>query len=185
MIKKSKRMEVDDSLNITSMMDIFTIILVFLLKSYSTDAIAVQPSDELQLPMSSAQTSTELAVNVVVSSCPESVARTGGCVALVVDGETVITAMEEREDANGDSTLLFPEDELRGELIAGLVDALEIKADMAKRMGERLGNDEAGFNGRILLQADRLLSFEVIRQVMYTAGQAQYGEFRFVVRKPS
>jgi biopolymer transport protein ExbD len=52
-------------------------------------------------------------------------------------------------------------------------------------MGELTGVDDFGFKGRVLLLADQSLPFEIVRQVMYTAGQAQYGEFRFVVRKPS
>ena len=40
-MKKPRRGTVTDELNITSMMDMFTIILVFLLKSYSTEDISV------------------------------------------------------------------------------------------------------------------------------------------------
>ena len=37
-------------LNITSMMDMMTIILVFLLKSFGENAITVKPSDKMRLP---------------------------------------------------------------------------------------------------------------------------------------
>ena len=55
-------------------------------------------------------------------------------------------------------------------------------------MGEDIGSEMAGiedaqFKGQILLQCDRTLPFSLIREVMYTAGQAQFGEFRFVVIK--
>ena len=38
--------------NLTSMMDMFTIILVFLLKTYSTEGMLIHPSDSLTLPTS-------------------------------------------------------------------------------------------------------------------------------------
>ena len=65
--KASRRGQEDASLNITSMMDIMTIILIFLLKNYSTEDISVAPSDDLQVPVSSAVKPPKLAVSVVVS----------------------------------------------------------------------------------------------------------------------
>ena len=41
--RKLRRQSDDAGLNITSMMDMMTIILVFLLKSYSTDDVSVAP----------------------------------------------------------------------------------------------------------------------------------------------
>ena len=78
-IKKSRRQEADGGLNITSMMDMMTIILVFLLKSYSAEDISVAPSEDLVIPVSSAQKVPKLAVNVVVSRKD-----------IVVDGECVL-----------------------------------------------------------------------------------------------
>ena len=57
------------------------------------------------------------------------------------------------------------------------------KAEAAKAIGEASGSSEHEFKGRILLQCDKGLPFSVIREVMYTAGQAQFGEFKFVVYK--
>ena len=186
---KPRRLDIEDNLNITSMMDIFTIILVFLLKSYSTESIAVQPSDQLQLPLSSAQTMPEISVKVTVSNCLEDqhTNPTIRCSALIVDDKPVVDFLEEvtyGENAELE-TVGFPSSELENQLITGLADKLETAAERAKKMGDLTGSDELGFKGRVLLLADQSLPFEVIRQVMYTAGQAQYGEFRFVVRKPS
>jgi len=43
--------------------------------------------------------------------------------------------------------------------------------------------DVVPFKGRLLLQCDREIPFSLLREVMYTAGQAQFGEFKFVVYK--
>ena len=60
-----------------------TIILVFLLKSYSTEDIQIAPSDNLPLPVSSSKKPPELAVNAVVSK-----------VAITVEGVEVRKQLE-------------------------------------------------------------------------------------------
>ena len=54
-------------LNLTSMMDMFTIILVFLLKTYATEGQLLQPSESLTLPKSNITTPLEMALDIVVS----------------------------------------------------------------------------------------------------------------------
>ena len=74
MARKKIRIEEDEAeLNITSLMDIMTIILVFLLKSYSTEEITVTPSEDLSLPNSTASLKPELAINTVVTKVAEHV----------------------------------------------------------------------------------------------------------------
>lgn len=172
-MKKPKRRETNSDLNITSMMDMFTIILVFLLKSYSTSDISVAPSSNLEIPTSTSQKDPETAVNLVVSKKQ-----------IVVDGVYVLDVVEvPDEEAPGQTTLSVAEDEKRGQVITKLYDRLLEKAEAAKRLGEQAKSEEHAFKGRILLQCDRTLPFSLLREVMYTAGQAQFGEFKFVVYK--
>ena len=173
MAVKARRHTVDASLNINSMMDMMTIILVFLLKSYSTSDISVAPSDNLQLPTSSSQKAPELAVNLVVAADQ-----------IVVDGVPVLNLDKTPDEENpGQNLATVPEDEKRGQVITKLYDRLLEKAESSKALGERSGSSEHEFKGRILMQVDRNMPFAVVREVMYTAGQAQFGEFRFVVYK--
>ena len=171
--KTLRRGDSDGGLNITSMMDMMTIILVFLLKSYSTEDISVAASDDLQIPVSSAEKAPKLAVNVVVSRKD-----------VTVDGEQVLDLTQEVGE-DGDVKILVPEEEKKGQIISKLYDRLQEKAETAKDLGGRTGNDSFDFQGEILLQCDKRLPFEVVRQVMFTAGQAQFGNFRFVVIKGS
>jgi biopolymer transport protein ExbD len=153
------RRKVDElRLEITSLMDIMTIILVFLLKSYSTEDIQIAPSDDLRLPVSTASVAPQLAVNTVISQA-----------AIIVDGVRVV-------DVNGG---VVGDEYKRGTLISPLFDILKEKADDAKAIAE--GRQGINFSGRILLQCDRNIPFSLVREVMYTAGQAQFAEFKFVV----
>lgn len=159
---KKRRIEVEAKLTITSLMDIMTIILVFLLKSFGTDDVQIAPSADLRLPTSSAMAHAEVAVNAVVS-------QTG----ILVDGVKVVDV------AAG----AVGEEYKRGTLISPLFDILKEKADEAKAMAET--RTTATFEGRILLQCDKNIPFSLVREVMYTAGQAQFAEFKFVVYSTS
>ncbi len=174
MSKKARRGGVDAELNINSMMDMMTIILVFLLKSYSTEDISVAPSDDLVIPVSTAERAPKLAVNVVVSRKD-----------VVVDGGWVLDLEKGVDEDTGEEVISVPDDEKRGQLISKLYDVLLEKAETAKDLGVRTGNQEFEFKGEVLLQCDKRLPFSVIREVMFTAGQAQFGNFRFVVIKGS
>jgi biopolymer transport protein ExbD len=154
---KRRNHEVDAELNITSLMDIMTIILVFLLKSYSTEDIQIAPSENLLLPVSSSEKPPELAVNAVISK-----------VAITVDGVDVVMVSGNQ----------VGEQDKRGTLITPLFDALKAAADQAKA---NAATTNSKFNGRLLLQCDREIPFSLVREVMYTAGQAQFAEFKFVV----
>ncbi|MCB9779146.1 MAG: biopolymer transporter ExbD [Alphaproteobacteria bacterium] len=172
-MKKARRQSAEAGLNITSMMDMMTIILVFLLKSYSTSDVSVAPSDNLQLPTSTSQKAPELAVNLVVAKDQ-----------IVVDGVPVLDLTKVPDEENpGQQLIVVPEDEKRGQVITKLYDRLLEKAEAAKTLAEQSGSDEHAFKGRVLIQCDRELPFNVLREVMYTAGQAQFGEFKFVVYK--
>ena len=171
-LKKKKRKKAAEELTITSMMDMMTIILVFLLKSYSTQDVSVAASADLQLPSSTAAKIPELAVNLIVSKSQ-----------VIVDGVPVLSLTTVPNEETGEDMLAVPEDEKKGQMITRLYDRLLEKAEQAKALGEASGSDEHEFKGRILLQCDKTLPFSVIREVMYTAGQAQFGEFKFVVYK--
>ena len=172
-LKKVKRRAQGDDFNITSMMDMMTIILVFLLKSYSTQDISIAASDDLELPSSNTRKDPEVAVQLVASKTQ-----------IVVDGVPVLNmTMVDDEDNPGQQLIAVPDDEKKGQMISRLYDRLLEKAENAKALGEASGSTEYEFKGRILLQCDKTLPFSVIREVMYTAGQAQFGEFKFVVYK--
>lgn len=170
--KKTRRNADDGALSITSMMDMMTIILVFLLKSYSTQDITVKPSDDLQLPTSDAMKPPKLAVNVIIK-------KNG----ILVDGvPTVVLTMAQHEET-GEDYIDIREEDVKGQLVSPLYDRLVDKAEQAKSLGERMGGGDFDFKGEILLQVDKEMPFSVVRRVMYTAGQAQFSNFRFVVIK--
>ena len=171
-MKKARRQKVDTSLNINSMMDMMTIILVFLLKSYSASDVSVAPSDDLTLPFSSAQKAPEIAVNLVIEQNR-----------ILVDGAPVVSLEMRSDEKTGKSAPAIPEGDMQGQTIGDLYEVLYEKAEQADALGKRSNNEDLAFKGRILLQVDKEMPYSVLRSVMYTAGQAKFGEFKFVVYK--
>jgi biopolymer transport protein ExbD len=172
--KKTRRLSADDELNITSMMDMMTIILVFLLKSFSATEVNVTPSDNLRLPNSSSKIDPAVAVNVVIAKNQ-----------ILVDDKPVVNVISVDDPRNpGQQTYQVPADERSGNTITKLYSAFETQAESAKSVASiAKTRDDMGFKGKVLLQIDQDVPFSLIRDVMFNAGQAQFAEFEFIVIK--
>ncbi len=63
---KTRRHLEPPRLNLTAMVDVFTVLLVFLLKSYSADS-TLAPPVPLNLPVSTAMTTSEISMTITVT----------------------------------------------------------------------------------------------------------------------
>jgi len=168
--RRARRQATEASLTITSLMDTMTIILVFLLLNFRADVVEVDHSDDLKIPLSTAEQIPGLAVNLVVSRR-----------SIAVDGEWVVDLDRAVDPSSGGETFAIPNAARDGRSIPRLRDVLERKSDTARRLSRATAADEPDLGGEILLQVDRRIPFSVVRDVLYTAGQADFGRFRFVV----
>jgi len=110
-LKRSKKSSSTEmSLNITSMADIFTILLVFLLKSYSVGALEIQPSRGLQVPVALHTDTAESRLTLEIAE---------GAVQL--DGESLVT-LKNFELPSGQNTTLNPLAEALANRRAALTD---------------------------------------------------------------
>ncbi len=140
-------------LNITSMTDMFTILLVFLLQSYSTADVQVNPITGIDLPISNAEVNPVKSIEIALSKK-----------ALIYDGKEIATM-----DQNGfaakdldpnDPNFILPLFKQLDQIAQGQKEKKEVK------------------EGRILLQADSSLPYSVIRKVMYTASMAGFPQLK-------
>lgn len=146
----------DAKLNITSMMDMFTIILVFLLKSYSTQGQLVTPATGLLLPTSTIERDARAAQSVKISRN-----------SIAVEDVVVVSGKAYAE-------LLTREDFM----IPQLHEVLSKFADEARRSSKMFGSE---FSGEITVQGDVDVPYRVLTRVMYTCGQAGYPIMNLVV----
>lgn len=148
-------------IQITSMVDMFVILLVFLLKSYSTSPVNISPKEGLRIPESSALIDPIDVVKLIV-------AQDGIFVedkkVLDLDQGVVPNEMMDRNDPS---------------FLRALFEALDERAKLAKSISEV--NDSFEFDGKVLLQADRDLSYQTLQKVMYTSMMAGYADVKLAV----
>jgi biopolymer transport protein ExbD len=156
-------------LNIVAMMDMMTIILVFLLKSYQTSAINVNMGDQLAIPQSITQLTPQENITVTVALDEISV------------NDKLVVAK-----GNGMSNGVIPAAVKEGGkadafYVGVLYDALKKEVDKQKYIAQF--NKNVPFAGRINVVADKNLPYRTLMEVLYTAGQAELGEYKFMVLK--
>lgn len=136
------------ALNINSMTDMFTIMLVFLLQTYSTSPVEIKPEDNLRMPASSTVISPVQSVQISLSK--EALKYDGNVLAKVEKNDFVASSLDRNDPS----------------FITPLFEVLNKLAQEAKKEEDK--------DGRVLIQADRDLPYETIRKVMYTASMAGF-----------
>ena len=148
-------------LNITAMMDMMSILLVFLLMQFSVQQASLNLSDNLQLPKSSSQIRLQQAVNVTVTTT-----------AIIVEGDAVAPVRAGAVDVG------YKRDGQSGYYITPLVETLQKHANRLKKL-EVMGGPK--FEGTMLLLVDRSIPYRLVTEVLYSAGQAEFRNYRLVV----
>jgi biopolymer transport protein ExbD len=148
-------------IQITSMVDMFVILLVFLLKSYSTSAVNITPKEGLRMPESSATTDPVDVVKLIVSED-----------AVFIEDKKVM----DLEKGRLPSASIDKNDP---SFVRILFEALDERAKLAKSISKV--NDSFEFDGKILMQADRELSYDILQKIMYTSMMAGYADVKLAV----
>jgi len=156
------RPEEEANLNITSLMDIVSIIVVYLLKSYGADPVVIMPTAGQKIPMSAADSPIQDGIPVYISK--RAITFNSKNLVKIEDGEIEASAVQNH-------------------LIGDLYDAMAEEADKAKQMSANQGKEE--WSGRIILVGDQSLRFSTLVDVMYTAGRAEFREYAFCVIQAS
>jgi biopolymer transport protein ExbD len=161
--RKAPNTEITD-LNITPMLDLMTILLVFLLMNFAQSTSNVNVAN-LTLPYSASKLPVEEALTMMVTR----------------DGILVDQRLVTRFDDKGGLAVADLPDGPNGYLIRPLYDALQARADHFKRIEEFGGTQ---FIGRIAIIADKGIPYAIMFRVLYTAGRAEFGRFKLFVQKP-
>jgi len=148
-------------IQITSMVDMFVILLVFLLKSYSTSPVTITPDDNLRIPASTSTKDPVDALKLVVSK-----------VGIFVDDKKVVDLKDGQVDVKD-------VDASDTNFIRGLYTALDQEAQKSKSIAKV--NETVEFDGKVVMQADRELPYEILRKVMYTSMMAGYSDVKIAV----
>jgi biopolymer transport protein ExbD len=152
-------------LNIVAMMDMMTILLVFLLKSYQASTLSVNLSEGLSIPVSSTQLQPQ--ENIAVTLSMSELAVNDRRVLSLQGGVIPASA---KQGGNAEAFYVAPFHE-----------ALKREVDKQKYIAQY--NKNQPFSGRINVIADKKITYRTLMEVLYTAGQAELGEYKFMVMK--
>lgn len=146
-------------LQLTAMVDMMTIILIFLLSSYSTSSVQLTPADRLNLPASFSTGPAVEALKMVV-------AKHG----IYVDDKKIVDLTEGVLNAK-------ETDAKDPQFIRLLFEELNRQAQKTKSIAEK--NEDMKFDGKVIVQVDREVNYKVLKKALYTAAIAGYNDAKF------
>ncbi len=152
----------DIALNITSMADIFTILLVFLLKSYATASIEISPSNGTSLPIAEGLDTTVEALKIEITQN-----------AVLIEGKPTVTLSNYQfqasdRESNGASK----------NLIKNFAQSRKLQRTIASQ------NKDVQEDSKIIVLADRKVPYSTLKVVLTSAALNGYTDFKLaVVRK--
>lgn len=142
------------TLLLTPMIDMFTNLLIFCLINFQVGDIEILPENDLTLPSSISDAQPRMATKVVVSQ--KIISVEGAQVCEVKDGGV------------GNQYK-------NGMIITPLSKALEARRNKTEYIESK--NPTAKFEGTVLLQADKDITYRLLNEVMYTAGKLGFLNF--------
>lgn len=160
----AKRKFEDNAMNINSMMDMMTIILVFLIDSYGNSPIRVKAGPDLVVPRSTSELAPEDTMQITITR--KSILVGDKEVVAVKDGQV----NKSHKRGGGDNSLY----------IQPLFDRLTEEVSRHKQMAALR---KQPFDGVATIVVDRTAPYRLVTEVMYTAGQAQLANFKFAIVK--
>ncbi len=156
-------------LNITAMLDIMTIILVFLLKTLGESSAAVPQSDDLKLPVS------------IVKSPPgqEGVLVTISKSQIIVGDSKVLTLPGRESTAQTGVGARYKRGGPNDMYIVPLGSALQSARRTDKAIRAAKGLDPSSSEAIII--ADQTTPYRLIIEVLFTLGQSEFGKYHLMV----
>jgi biopolymer transport protein ExbD len=164
---------------LTSLMDILTVILIFLIKTFSTSAIEVQ-NPSVQLPISSSQENIENLVVVMITGIerreigPEGKAiMVSDLPSILVDDEVILLLAKDFE---------VPSEQLERHFVIMPLKQKLLETRKMQGVTAEL-TEEGGFDGKIVFVVDKNVPYRTLSKALVSAAEAGYAGFRFAIIK--
>ena len=152
----------EQSLNIYPMMDMMTILLVFLIMQFAQASASVVQSEDMQMPYSTSRQQVEEALQIQISRSD-----------IVVDGHRILGLR------NGIVDPSQKQGGANGFLITPLLTVMQQHRDRLKLIAQHVSSHP--FTGEVQIIADARTPFRTLSEVIYTMGQAEFAHIHFVV----
>lgn len=157
-VRRKKTSPVD--LDITSLLDILVILLVFLLKSYNSSGIIFNVPEGIKLPISESRSVNTAGVIIQVSPAK-----------IWVDDKVIL------DGTSSGNRRLFDQGGLR---VIPLFNELVSKKRLYQQT--KMASQQAKkFQGIVNLVVDKSIKYSFIRKILHTCAEAGYQKYKFVV----
>ena len=160
-------------LSLTAMVDMFTVLVIFLLQNYNSTGEILYIPKEVVLPKANRVTDLRPAVVVTISSKE-----------ILIDRTPVATFDEVK--AQKDWTIPALRDQVRTLLEKAKAETdAKIRNKLKNVVDKTLGNEEIDPNSwrRVTLQADKAIDYLTLKKIMYSIYEAGGGPINFAVAK--
>lgn len=177
---RKKQREVE--LQLTSMLDVLVIILVFLLKSYSTSTNNFTTLPGLKLPLSASQDIPPDSLHLIIT--PEGMTFENNRIVEFELSAGSLGASEEEATYSLKAADLAEDGRQIKPLYSALVKAKD-QAELlrAKSKARDAEGNPLPFDGILAIQADKRVHYDTIRKIMYTGATAGFKTFRLLAMK--
>ncbi len=157
----------DIDLNVVPMLDMFTILTIFLLMSYSTDPISLDVTKDLHPPKSNIESTLATQPNIVVTKKE------------ILLNDVLVVPL------NSKFNVVNPKKNIRQNAIMPLYQALvQWRKNMKSFLKRNPDNSKLKKRKNVLvLNADKRIPFKLLKQIMLTASQVEYITFDLVVTR--
>lgn len=152
------------SLNLNPMLDIFSILITFLLMSFSSDPVTHDVDSGLELPQSNTIVALDEVPTIVVTKTELRV------------NDKIVSTIEA-----GD----VPEKNRTQGAIYPVYEELKKLAESNKRLTSRKADDPnaKGSTGALTMEMDKGHRFKLMKRIMLSAQQAEFVQFKLMVQK--
>jgi biopolymer transport protein ExbD len=154
--RRPKRHLLELGLNITSLIDVLTVLIFFLLKSMTVTSVVISPPADLVIPRTASDTPLEDSVSVSLSN--QELRMNNEVVVKLTDGQF------DKTDFDSDRRTLKN---------------LKTLLDKAAQEKRQPAADE--LPTKIIIQADKDLPFHTIQFLLHTAALSGFTDYQFVV----
>lgn len=170
-IRKNKKEPEIDFLNITAMLDLMTIILVFLLRSLASSSASIPQSNDLTLPKSVMQGEpSQEGVVVMISKTQILLGEDPNPLVLLPSREQLVqTGVDAKYKRSGPTDLY----------IVPLANALSNAREMDKAIRAAKGLDPS--TSEAIVVADATTPYRLLIEVLFTLGQSEFGKYHLMV----
>lgn len=160
-----------DFLNITAMLDLMTIILVFMLKTVAASSASIPQSKDLSLPASVMRTEAAQEGVVVVISKSQ---------ILVGDDPNPVVLLPSREQLSQSGVdAKYKRSGPNDMYIVPLANALQHARETDKAIRAAKGQDPS--SSEAIIVADTTTPYRLLIEVLFTLGQSEFGKYHLMV----